>query len=100
MTRRLQKSLAPWLVLCLVLSACSKDKDVEPPAQLVPLHNKIKIKELWSTRLDSKKTERLRLALRPASDGSRLYAAAHNGYVYAFNPDTAVPSGGCAPSCL
>jgi outer membrane protein assembly factor BamB len=82
MNRRLQ-----WLAslaLLSMLAACSKDKDVDPPAQLVELQPKIQIKELWSTGLSSD-SQNLRLALRPAVDGKWLYAAAHRGEVVAFD---------------
>ncbi|MFW2405322.1 MAG: outer membrane protein assembly factor BamB [Gammaproteobacteria bacterium] len=59
------------------------DKDDNPPADLVKFKPTIKVKKLWSAGLggDSK---HLRLALNVATDGTNVYAAAHDGRVAAF----------------
>jgi outer membrane protein assembly factor BamB len=77
------------LLVPLVLAvACSKDKEVDPPAQLVELQPKIKIEKLWSTSLGGG-ADRLRLGLRPASfDGTHLYVADHEGDVLAVEKNT------------
>lgn len=62
------------------------DDDELEPAELVDFEDKVDVRRLWSTKLGAD-TEFLRLALRPAGDGSRIYAASGNGRVYAFEPD-------------
>lgn len=59
------------------------DKDDNPPADLVKFKPTIKVKKVWSAGLggDSK---HLRLALNVATDGTNVYAAAHDGRVAAF----------------
>ena len=61
------------------------DDDEEPdaPVELPDFKSTIKIKEVWSAGLGDE-TEFLRLALAPASDGSRIFAAAYDGQVSAF----------------
>ena len=59
------------IALLAGLSACDKEKEVDPPAELVDMKPRIEIDKVWSTGVggDSKA---LRLGLRPASDGERL----------------------------
>jgi outer membrane protein assembly factor BamB len=73
-----------WLLLpgLLVLAACDKEKEVDPPAQLVEFKPKIKVDQVWSTGLGG--TEALRLGLRPAVDAERLFVADHKGEVLAL----------------
>ena len=61
------------------------DDDDEPdaPVELPDFKSTIKIKEVWSADLGDG-SEFLRLALGPASDGSRIFAAANDGRVSAF----------------
>jgi outer membrane protein assembly factor BamB len=68
----------------LGLGACSKDKDAEPPAQLVDLDAKVAIERVWSAGLGGKDRS-LRLALAPDVAGERVYAAGPGGDVYAFD---------------
>lgn len=74
---------------CVALAACSifgDDKDPElEPADLLKFKATIKIKRLWTADLGGD-AEFLRLALRPAGDGSRIYAASQDGNVTAFDP--------------
>ncbi len=71
----------------LLLSACDKEKDVDPPAQLVDFEPRVRIDEVWAAGLDGD-SDRLRLGLRPAAENGRLYAAAHDGDVFAFDLKT------------
>lgn len=77
------------LLLALALSAagCSLfggDDDENPPADLTDFKPTLRIKKVWSAGLGDD-SEFLRLALQPASDGARIYAAAHDGKVSAFD---------------
>jgi outer membrane protein assembly factor BamB len=66
------------------VAGCSKDKDVEPPAELVKLVAKRDVHRLWSEGLGGD-SESLRLALRPAVAGGVVYAASHDGEVVAVD---------------
>lgn len=82
-------SLRPILFALILplalLAACDNDKDIDPPAELVPLQARMQVKHLWSAGLGGE-AERLQVGLRPAFDGTRLYAASHGGDVFAFDP--------------
>jgi outer membrane protein assembly factor BamB len=69
-----------------LLAACDKDKDVEPPAELVDIRASIGVERLWSTSLGGG-GEKLRLALDLASDGQSLFAASRGGEVHSFSLD-------------
>jgi outer membrane protein assembly factor BamB len=69
-----------------MLTACSSN-EVDPetlPAELVRFEPAFKVSKAWSYGVGDS-SEFLRLALRPASDGSRLFAAAHDGNVVALD---------------
>ncbi len=74
---------------CMALAACSvfgNDKDPElEPAKLLKFKSTIVVKRLWTANLGGD-AEFLRLALQPAGDGSRIYAASQDGNVSAFDP--------------
>lgn len=81
----MNKSITRGLVFLVVLAglaACSKDKDVEPPAELVDIVARRNVEQLWSVGLGGD-AERLRLALRPAVADGVVYAASHDGEVIA-----------------
>jgi outer membrane protein assembly factor BamB len=84
MMTRVLSTLAA-IALLAGLSACDKEKDVDPPAELVEMKPRIEIDKVWSTGVGGD-TKALRLGLRPASDGERLYAASHDGDVLALDP--------------
>ena len=73
-----------------LLTACGlfgdKEEELEP-MELVDFDPTLKIKKVWSAKLGAD-AEFLRVALRPAGDGSRIYAASHDGKVSAFNPES------------
>ena len=62
-----------------------KDPELEP-AELVDFDPQIRVNRLWTANLGGD-AENLRLALRPSTDGSRIFAASQNGKVYAFDPE-------------
>jgi outer membrane protein assembly factor BamB len=68
----------------LLLSACDKDKDPDPPAELVEFEPRLNIDKVWGAGIDGD-SERLRLGLRPIVANGRVYAASHDGDVYAFD---------------
>ena len=69
--------------LALLAAACSKEEDVAPPAELVDFDPLVRVQRVWST--DTKGgDEVLRLGLRPAVEGERVYVAGHGGDVQAL----------------
>jgi outer membrane protein assembly factor BamB len=82
-----RRILFAFVLLGFGLAACDKDKDVAPPAALVAIDAKLSVRRLWEENLGGK-DRRLRLALRPAVDGARVYAAAADGEIRAFEPNT------------
>jgi outer membrane protein assembly factor BamB len=72
-----------WLLPpLLALAACDKEKEVDPPAELVKFQPKLDIDQVWKTGLGGG-TKALRLGLRPVVDGDRLFVADHEGEVLA-----------------
>ena len=72
------------------LGACGLfgDDDEElQPAELVEFEPSVKIKRVWDARLGGE-SEFLLVALQPAGDGNRIYAASQDGKVSAFDPDS------------
>jgi outer membrane protein assembly factor BamB len=81
--------LSLGLAALLIAAGCSKDKDVEPPAQLVDFPAKLPVKKLWSEGVGGgKKEAKLRLGLGPALDDGMVFAASHKGEVLAASLDT------------
>ena len=76
------------VVTVLLLSSCGlfddKDEELEPK-KLVKLKNTLNIKKLWSAKVGGD-SEFLLVGLRPASDGSNIYAASQDGKVIAVDP--------------
>ena len=74
------------LAALLVFTGCSKDKDVEPPAKLLPFPAKLPVKELWGDKVGGgKKQVKVRLGLGPAIDNDLVFAASDKGEVVAAN---------------
>lgn len=69
------------------LVACDKDKNVDPPAELVDLRPSLAVKKLWSAGVGGG-GEKLKLALGLAEQDEVLYAAARDGEVRAFEAAT------------
>ncbi len=78
------------VIATMLLVSCSlfQDKEEElEPKKLVQFDQSIKVKRIWSAKLGGD-SDFLRVALRPAGDGSRIYAASQDGNVTAFDPET------------
>src|SRR5688572_27039298 len=77
--------LVALVALAVALVGCGRSKDTsEPPAELTEFEPTIAIDEVWSNKVGGK-SERLRLGLRPATDGARIFAGAYDGQVAAFD---------------
>jgi outer membrane protein assembly factor BamB len=81
--------LLTLLLATLLLGACGifSDKDEEDlePKELVNFQQTLKVKRLWTAKLGGD-AEFQRVALRPAGDANRIYAASVDGVVSAFEP--------------
>ena len=60
------------------------DDEELPPAELLRFEQTLKVRKIWSAKV-GKGSEFLRLALQPAGDGNRIYAASVDGVVSAFD---------------
>ena len=83
--------IAGLIVVTLLLSACSifggkKDEELEP-MKLERIDETVSIKRIWSAKLGGE-SDFLRVALRPAGDGNRIYAASEDGNVSAYDPES------------
>ena len=78
------------ITVTMLIASCSLFGDEEEelePKELVKIVESVKIKRIWSAKLGGK-SDFLLVALRPAGDGSRIYAASQDGVVTAFAPET------------
>jgi len=84
-----RRTLASACVAALLffVAGCDKDKNVEPPAELIDLKPTLAVDKLWSTSVGGG-DEKLRVALSLALDGGLLYAAGRDGTVEALEPAT------------
>lgn len=72
-----------------LLASCGLFGDKEEklePMELVDFDQTVKIRKIWNAKVGAD-AEFLRVALQPAGDGNRIYAASHDGKVTAFNPE-------------
>jgi outer membrane protein assembly factor BamB len=76
--------IAALLALTVAVGACGGKDTSEPPAPLVDFDATIDVERVWSEKLGGK-AERLRLGLRPATDGARIFAGSYGGEVAAFD---------------
>ena len=72
------------LLVASGLGACGGNDTVEPPAELVSFPAAIEVRQIWTQKVGSG-SERLRLGLAPASNGTQVFAGAHDGTVAAFS---------------
>lgn len=88
MNTRHLRVLALALVIPLGLLACSKNKKVDVPAELVDLKNPtVRVHHLWGASVGGG-GKKLRLGLGLATVDNRLYAAGRDGEVAAFDIKT------------
>jgi outer membrane protein assembly factor BamB len=72
----------------LVLVACSKDKKVDQPAELVDIKNPaVRVQKVWGASVGGG-GKKLRLGLGLSTVGNRLFAAGRDGDVAAFDIKT------------
>ncbi len=82
------RRVAALAVVAAALFGCGRSKDTsEPPAKLTEFQPTIEIDKVWSRKVGGK-SERLRLGLRPATDGARIFAGAYDGQVGGFDAMT------------
>ena len=80
--------LALAAVTAALAGCAGRSKDTsEPPAELTDYEQTLDVERVWSSKVGGK-SERLRLGLRPATDGARIYAGAYDGQVAAFDAQT------------
>ncbi|HET8698088.1 MAG TPA: PQQ-binding-like beta-propeller repeat protein, partial [Gammaproteobacteria bacterium] len=85
MSPRLAAALA--LLTLAVAAGCAHKNRGEPPAELTSIEQTLDVRKLWSAKVGGK-SERLRLGLRPATDGARIFAGSHDGDVLSFDAQT------------
>jgi outer membrane protein assembly factor BamB len=82
---RLVRRIVAFAALALLVAGCGRSKDTaEPPAELVEFDATIGVERVWRGKVGGS-SERLRLGLRPATDGARIFAGAYDGQVAAFD---------------
>ena len=80
------------LTAAVVVSSCSMfgggddDEELEP-TELTDIVTSVNVRRLWNVRIGDD-AEFLRVALQPAGDGNRIYAASRDGNVVALHPET------------
>jgi outer membrane protein assembly factor BamB len=86
---RLARRAVTLALLTVALAGCAgRSKDTsEPPAELQPFEATLDVQRLWSGKVGGG-SERLRLGLRPSSDGARIFAGAYDGQIAAFDAET------------
>jgi outer membrane protein assembly factor BamB len=83
---RTRAVLAALAAAFITLAGC-KDKDIDPPAELVDIVAKRTVHREWTAGLGGN-SARLRLALRPMVVDGTVYAASHDGEVVAIAADS------------
>lgn len=72
------------LAVLAALAACSKEKEIDPPAELVDFKTTLDVSRAWSASTGGQK-ETMRLGLGAAIDGGRVYGAGHDGDIVAID---------------
>lgn len=81
----MKRQIGLALIGCLLLGglgACDKDKDIEPPAKLVPFKSEWAVKSAWNLHVGGK-DQKLRLGLAPMIVDDVVYSAGADGAVVA-----------------
>jgi outer membrane protein assembly factor BamB len=81
--------VAIWLLGAMSIAGCALfggDEEELQPTELLKFKQTLEVKRLWSTKVGDG-TEFLRIALSPAGDGNRIYAASYDGKVSAYDPE-------------
>jgi len=85
----MRRLLPLGLAALLVLTGCSKSKDVDLPAKLVEFPAKLPVKKIWNVNVGGGKHQMLlRLGLGPAVDDGVVYAASYKGEIIAVKLNT------------
>ncbi len=83
------RRIAILFLAALSIAGCAwfgGDEDEElQPTELLKFKATLDVKRIWSTKVGDG-TEFLRIALSPAGDGNRIYAASYDGKVSAYDP--------------
>ncbi len=83
--------IAGLAVATLILAGCSlfegKDDKALEPTELVKIETTVDVRKVWSAKV-GKDAEFLRVMLRPAGDGNRIYAASRDGNVIALDAES------------
>ena len=91
MMATLYRTLPALAAVAALVSGCGifgGDKDDElQPQELVDFEATLPVERVWSAKVGGG-SELLRIALTPAGDGERVYAASRDGNVNAFDPET------------
>jgi outer membrane protein assembly factor BamB len=76
-------------VMAFAISGCgifsNDDEDELEPAELLEFSQELNVRRVWSEKVGGG-SEFLRIGLNPAGDGTRIYAASHDGNVVALDP--------------
>lgn len=87
--QRTVRRSAVFLVATTLVSGCGLfggDEEELQPTELLDFEETLDVRRIWSTKVGAG-TEFLRIALSPAGDGSRIYAASYDGKVTAYGPE-------------
>lgn len=80
--------VAVFLLTASSIAGCALfggDDEELQPTELLKFEKTLDVRKLWSTKVGGG-TEFLRIALGPAGDGNRIYAASYDGKVTAYDP--------------
>jgi len=85
------RCIAIWAVAAASVAGCGLfgggDDEELQPTELLDFEQTLDVRQLWSAKLGDG-SEFLRIALSPAGDGNRVYAASYDGNVSAYDPET------------
>lgn len=85
------RQAAALALAAVLLSGCGifggEDDEALQPKPLAEFEPTLEVERVWSADLGGG-SERLRVALSPAGDGGRVFAASRDGRVSAFDPET------------